>query len=525
MAELVIPNINKFQLNPDFIKQVVEEIETGDNLTRKRYAWDSDQVRTGRLKEYVQRRLVEMYPKTHTMYTVADYSVLKKVTDKLAKSYKEAPIRKIAGDKNKNASEIFTKLTDKYRLNQAMKDFDVIYTQHKYALLACFMDREPMATAAQPMLNFKFFALAPYEYDVIKDADGKVRVVILSYPPQSLTGGSGDGYDSLIAETGMSDEALKERRYTFWTDTEYAEATVSGKKGDGTDKTIQVSYPTQGGANPYGILPFVYAPMDYSVNYPNNNPLPEQTVEFNALFSVYLTSANMQVGILKITRPESQKLSIASQSMYTAIEVPQSDRPEDKPSDIEFIAPTPNMDGHKDAIVTYLTTILDEQGITGNSVINPNESFTSGLDRLIASADVQHIIEDNQELYQKVEQQIYRIVKRQLASQSQDVLPEEGFQIIYRKPKVMISDKEKLENLKLMKELNLWADYELIQAYDPNLSADEAKAKLAEIEKERAQRRAENAKQGLDEQGKPLPTPPENKFGDKKEEEKEQVKK
>jgi hypothetical protein len=470
----------QFQFTPDFIKTVVLEIEKEQNLKRKRTAFDSDEIRDGGLKPYVEKRIEQMYPKTHTMYTVSDYSVLKKIVDKKAKAYQESPVRKIVGENNKNANEIYNNIVNRYSLNQAMKGVDIAYNQHGHALLACFMDRET-GPVSQPKLNWKFYSLNPYEYDVVKDSDGKVRVVILSYPTQYLTGGTGgDGYNATISEAGRGDESRKSRMYAFWSDSEYLEVKVDGDKGS-ANVSVSLEPTLTGGKNPYGILPFVYAPADFSINYPKLSPLPMQTVEFNALFSVYLTSANMQVGVLKITRPEKQKISIASQSMYTAIEVPQSSKPEDKPSDVQFIAPTPNMAGHKEAITTYLTTILDEQGINSNAVINPSEDFASGLDRLLAQADVQNIIEENQEMYLKVEQQVYRIVSTQLASQGQPVLPDEGLQVIYRKPRVMISDREKLENLKIMKELGLWPEYELVQQYDPNLSAEEAKLKLEEI--------------------------------------------
>lgn len=473
-----------YELTLDFIKTAVLDIEKNSNLVRKRTAWDSEQIRTGNLKPYVEKRIRQMYPKTHTMYTISDYSVLKKIVDKKAKAYKEPPVRKLPGEENKNATIIYQDIVNKFALNQAMKELDVNYNQHKHGLLAVFMDRQQGVPLAKPTLNWKFYSLNPYEYDLVKDRDGKVKVVILSYPTTSVTVGSGDGYNSLIAEAGNADESDKERMYTFWTDTEYVEVIVNGDKGS---KNVSISIkdtPTKG-KNPYGVLPFVYVPMDFSVNYPNLSPLPMQTVEFNALFSVYLTSANMQVGMLKITRPEKQKITVASQSMYTAIEVPQSSRPEDKPSDVSFIAPTPNMEGHKQAITTYLTTVLDEHGINGNAVVNPSEDFSSGLDRLIAQADVQGIIEENQELYYKVEQEVYNIVSAQLKAISQGSLPEAQLQVIYKKPKVMISDKEKLENLKIMKDLGLWPEYELIQQYDPNLSEEEAKQKLSIIATEK----------------------------------------
>jgi len=474
-----------YKLTPEFIKKTVQEIETEDNLIRKRVAWNSDLIKDGGLKPFVKKRIEQMYPKTHEMYSVSDYSILKRIVDKKSKAYKESPLRRVARDEA--ASEIYNSIVKNYNLNGAMKCMDEYYNQHKYSMIAVFMDREP-GPVSKPNIFFKFYALAPYEFDVVKDSDGKVQVVILSYPSNEVSNATRkDGYNSLIAESGNNDETDRPRTYAFWTKDEHLIVTAKGKtKGD--KLTIEYS-PAKGGngLNPYGVLPFVYIPMDFNKNYPTQSPLPAQTVELNALMSVYLTSANMQIGILKITRPESQKLNISSQSLYTAIEAPQSSRPEDKPTDVEFISPSPNMSGHKEAITTYLTTILDEQGINGNQVIGANQEFNSGFDRLLAQADVQSIIEENQEMYSKVEQSIYSIVSKQLSTVGQNTLPSEGFQIIFKKPRVMITDKEKLENIKLMKDLGLWEDAELIQQYDPNLTIDEAKAKLLNIQNAKAE--------------------------------------
>lgn len=475
-----------YTLTPELVERLIKEVESAENIRRKKIAWDSEQIRTGLLKDYVQKRIKQMYPKTHEMYTVTDYSVLKKVVDKKSKAYNESPIRKVVGDENKISSEIYQEITKRNSLNQAMKEFDYQYNQHKHALIACFMDRVP---SVESKLFWKFYALAPYEYDVVKDMDGKVKVVILSYPDSYVTGMRGDGYNSLIAESGKADESVRPRTYALWTDTEHIMIKVQGSNSKRSRLLIEFMPPTPDstGVNPYGVLPFVYAPMDYDNNYPNPSPLPMQTVEFNALMSVYLTSANMQVGVLKITRPEKQKLTIGSHSLYTAIEAPQSSRPEDRPTDVQFISPQPNMTGHKEAISTYLTTILDEQGITGNAVISPNQEFSSGLDRLLSQADVQSIIEENQALYERVESEIYRIVRLQMNSVGQRMLPEEGFSIVYRKPRVMVSDSEKLQNLKTMKELGLWHDYELIQMFDPNLTTDEAIEKEQELSEKRSE--------------------------------------
>jgi hypothetical protein len=472
-------------LDSQTIEVIVRDIEKPENITRKRRAWNSELIRTGKLRPFVEARIKEMYPKTHQMYSISDYSVLAKVVSKKAKAYKESPIRRITW--KEGSSDIYNEICKRYNLNQAMNQLDIIYNEHKYGMIACMMDRE-VAPSSTAKSFWKFYALAPYEFDVIKNDDGEVKCVILSYPPSSVTSGSGsDGHDAKIAESGKADEGSDVRTYSLWTETEHKIIKVTSSRD--SKKNIIEHIPLNGnpnGVNPYGVLPFVYVPMDYDANFPNPSPLPLQTVEFNALMSVYLTSANMQVGILKITRPEKQKINIASQSLYTAIEVPQSSRPEDKPSDIDFISPNPNMSGHREAIVTYLTAILDEQGISGSQVIKADQSFSSGFDRLLAQADVQAIIEENQEMYSRVEDRIFNVVAKQLMNVNGDnslmVKEHEGsFVITYRKPRVLLSDNEKLTNLKLMKDLSLWSDAELIQMYDPNLSYDEAKEKLVQI--------------------------------------------
>lgn len=468
-------------LTQDQVYKIISEIESENNIRRKRHAFNSELVRTGGLKPFVESRVKQMYPKTHSMYTIADYSISKRINDKKAKAYKESPIRKIIGDEA--AGAIYSELTTKYDLDSAMKCFDEIYNENKYSLMASFMDRQPVGAVEKYL--FKFFALAPYEFDVILDDMGDLKVVVLSYPSKSVTAAQGDSTNFSIAEPGKGDEGSEVRKYAFWTNEQHFMVNVSGYK-----ENIKMEvYLEEGmnGLNPYGVLPFSYAPKDRSENYPNLSPLASQTVEFNALMSVYLTSANMQVGILKITRPESQKLSIASHSLYTAIEVPQSSRPEDKASDIDFISPSPNMAGHKEAIETYLKSILDEQGITSSQMLNANENFSSGFDRLLSMADVQSIIEENQKTYSKVEHDIYIIVRAQLLSVGIATLPEEGFKVTYRKPTILLSDKEKLDNLKAMKDLGLWSDWELVQMYDPNLSADEAKNKLLAIQNEKVE--------------------------------------
>jgi hypothetical protein len=462
------------QLSQQEIQDIIAEIKRPENLERKRQALKSSDVYEGALKKYVSHRIMQMYPKSWNLYTISDYSILKKIVDKKAKAYKEAVVRKL---EKPDESTAYQDIVKDYCLNEAMKELDVVYNQYKYALMGCTMD----LIDGEP--SFNFMPLDPQEFDVIKDSKGEAKIVILSYPGRELvTVADTDGMDSLIAGP-KSDEGDGKETYSFWTDDSYylVEQTVKDGKAMGPPEIKPIpSNPNN--VNPWGVLPFVYLPMNGGPNYPVPSPLCEQTVELNSLLSVYLTSGNMQVGQLVIKHPESQKIEQASSGMMTVLKMPQSSDTDAAETTAEYISPNPNMDGHRTSIMTFASLIMDEQGIRPGSGLDTAEKFTSGLDRAISEADVQDIIEANQQLYARVEEELFEIVKAQLASVNRNPFTSENIQVIYRKPKILVTETEVLANLKTMEELGLLEPWEKFVMIDPNLSEEDAKAKLARIE-------------------------------------------
>lgn len=475
------------QLDAQQIKQILDEVESEENKSRKRDSFASWQISEGGLRPYVLSKIQQMYPQTWTLYTIADYSLLKKVVDKKAKAYKESPVRSLSEDA---ASKDYSDIAQEYGLNQTMRNFDRMLNQHKYALIGSFME----LNEGKP--KFKFMSLAPHEFDCVKDSEGKLQAVILSYPDQTITGThSSDGRDSLIAGN-KSDEGVESKVYTVWTETNHyvVRARVSGKNVGSVEIMPIESNPDN--LNPWGVLPFEYAPASDTPNYPVSSSLPGQTIELNALLSVYLTSGNMQVGQLVIKHPDGQQFNSAVQGMMVSLHLPQGDA-DSRPTEADYISPSPNMDGHRTSILTFLKLILDEQGISGAQAIEGQaQDFASGLDRMLSEADVQDAVELNQDTYGWVERQIYKIVRRQLQSANLGMnLPDEELKVLYRKPRMLISDTEKLGNLKLMMELGLLEEWEKFSVFDPNVSEDQAKEKIARIKAERSKALSEMALQ------------------------------
>lgn len=465
------------ELSLEQISQVISEIESYENQERKRIAFESFQIYGGNLKPYVKNKIMQMYPKTWEAYTIADYSVLKKITDKKSKAYKQPPVRKL---ESQEENQRYQDIISKYDLNQAMKKLDRFYNQHKYTMLAVFQDKYQDGSPF-----WKFIPLEPYEFDVIKDDNGNVKVVILTYPDQSITvGADNDGTDTIIAGE-KADEGKQTKIYAFWTDTNhYLIKVKKDKNSAGIPEFMmsQMDIPNNpNNVNPYGVLPFVYLPYCDGVNYPIPSNLGGQTVELNSLLSVYLTSGNMQIGQMVVKYPEGQEIQMVTQGLMTGLRLPQSKDPDAAETSAEYISPSPNMDAHRTSIMTYMAMIMDEQGIQAKKAIDDNEKFTSGLDRMLSESDVQDIVEDNQDNYAKVEQDVYKIIARQSELAGLGSFSSENLRVVYQKPKMLVSETDKLNNIQKMLELGLIEEWEKFMLIDPNLTEEEAKEKLARI--------------------------------------------
>lgn len=460
------------------VLKLVAETELSENILRKKEAYKSFQCYEGNLRYYVLDRLKEMYPQTFSMFQISDYSVLKKIVDKKSKAYKENPVRKLDSEEE---TKLYQSIIESYSLNEAMKKIDKYYNQHKYCLLSVFFERSK-DYFGKVNDNFKFIPLAPYEFDVKFTEMGVLECVILSYPDQQVvTGSPSDGYNSQIAGN-IQDMGADKKVYAVWTQTNHWIVQGQKRANGEWNHNLIFNEGNPSNINPYGVIPFVYLPMDFISDYPVSSPLQYQTVELNAEMSTYYTSGSMQIGTLVLKYPTSQAIESVVQGLFTGMKLPQSENPDAPETTADYIAPSPNMSGHREAILTHISAILDEQGINSNQLINPNESFTSGFDRLLASADVQDIIEDNQGFYRKVEQGVYHIIQSIYKNFiKRDVFKSEKLNVYYKKPKILVSDTDKLNNIEKMDSLGLILPWEKFMLMDPNLSEDDAKQRIDEM--------------------------------------------
>lgn len=475
-------------LDSSVIQTILSEIENSEEIDRKIYSWDNYQIFSGNQEAYVLEELRAKRPKSYKSYTVSNISVSSMVVNKLAKSYKEAPKRILPTEQKADSYEMLLKEAGAER---QLKEFDCYYNLHRDALFwVNYRAKEQ---------RYFFQALQQHEYSLIRNKDtGDLECVILSYPDTTITGANaytgGDGESNLLAEQ-QADGGGQTKVYAMWTKEQHVVIKVvteylQTRSGTQVKKSIEY-VPIEGNPrniNFLGIIPFVYKSKSTSPEYPTPNPIKNQTVTFNALFSELLTTANIQgAGILKFKYPEKMQgqFDQMHHGLTTALELPQSSRPDDAPTEAEYISPSPALEAQKDVYLSYLKQVLAEHGITTSQNLEM-QNFSSGIERLISQADVQSIISENQNCYTELEEEIFEIVKRWDEFLGQRKFSrEDELQVIYPKPKVLISDKETLETIEKRLSLGLIEKWEALVMLDPNMSEKDAREKLDRIQSER----------------------------------------
>jgi len=489
-------------LDQTVISTILNEINWGEERDRKRQAFDAYQVYSGNLKTYVEEQLSVTRPKSWQSYSISNISISKMVTNKLARSYDAAPLREVMDsddDTNKIKSEYLSSIYEEGDASRQLKEMDQITNLHRHGLFWVNWRVEEQ--------RWHFLALAPYEFSTIRNKDtGVLECVILKYPDTTITSGArsmfgaagGDGRANWIAESQV-DGGGQSDVYAIWTNTQHVVVEVQDEEvvtGSSKKYKRNITYvpiednPTN--VNPLGIIPFVYVSKDNSPDNPTINPITEQTITFNSLWSELLTAANVQgTSIFTLSYPESQQgnLETLTHGITTGVELPQKED-SDIRTTADFISPSPDLANQREVYTNYLRMIMAEHGITNSQGLDGSgaEMHPSALDRIIANADVQNIIYQNQQtLYEPLEMQIFEIIKAygERVLNDSTFSKDDSVMVKYPKPKILISDKETLDNI-ITRVNNGWMmDWEALVAIDPNLTENEAKQKIDDIQSER----------------------------------------
>jgi hypothetical protein len=470
--------------NKGHLEQLIFEIDGYSNKNRKAEAWKLFECLEDNQRPYVLNELAKIYPETFQKFRIGDINITGKAIHKKAKAYKQNPKREL---KNEKETLAYNDLLEEAKASRAFKEADIIFNAHKYvALWVNYINPKSILDSGK----YNFQALAPYEYDLLRNPlTGEPLIFILHYPDTTITGGD-DGIEQVITES-QKDTAAESKIYSIWSKDKKVKVRRIVPAINGVLNVAEAKLEIiETVENELKRLPVAFLSRDLAVDYPLPSQLANKSVDWNVGFSDLKTAASAQGhGQLVIEHPNGQAIETPHLGKHTAILLPQSNKEKDAPTKASYINANPDLAGQLSVLKFDLMNILDDEGITSKSAIEGGiDEVKSGYDRLLKEADVQDIIEDNQSLYASLENEVYLIVKATEDGLNKKTFTSDKLSITFEKPKVMISDTETLANIEKREQLGLLKAHEKHIIINPNLGEEQARQREEEIQAEKTAR-------------------------------------
>jgi hypothetical protein len=354
---------------------------------------------------------------------------------------------------------------------------------------------------------------APWQYDVIEDYYDREKplvVVVSDFLERNSVGMAStsdqagrhpganapavtDLKDDIIADA-PSDAGMGERRQFIWWSNSYHFTT--DEKGE-----VLADSSPNGLLNPIGMLPFVNNAEEQDGQFwaVGGDDLIDGSILVNKLvtdmnFISYLQGYGQWV--LKGQNVSKEKFKMGPNNAIILEYDPSKDEPE--PS-VEVITASPPLAEWRQIVEQYVALLLTTNNLSPSNVsgaLSAND-FPSGIAILIEQSESTDDITDTQKQYVAIERTLWEILRRWLdvydnaGALCEDFaaigkLPEElDLSIKFMEAKPAITEAEKLANIKVRKDLGINEQVDLIMLDNPDMTREEAEAKLKAILEEK----------------------------------------
>lgn len=513
--------INESQiLDPGFRKAVIEEITGTENVERKRRELRKYEIYRDMTRKWVVESLLQEGLKNETVRIMetraSNISIAKKIVNKLAQNYVHGVLRTI-DDKNSQTS--IDDLTKELDFNSKMDKADKYVQLFKNTLVGIIPENDfKFSSPEAQKFKLKMKVIPPYLYDAIEDKSDneEARVIILTdfVERNSLSGhgltlntdgrgalgfshGSprferGNRRDEIIADE-PSDQGEDVRTFIWWSDKFHLTTDENGA-------IIRDNTP-EDELNPIAMMPYISLAEDQDCEFwaQGGDDLIEGSVLINKLLTDMFSIANHQGwGQLVIAGKNAteRKLEVGPHNALV-FDVEEGDP---APS-VTFASANPPLDQWMQMIEQYTALLLSTNNLSPRAVSNKldSQSSASGIAMLIEKSESTADMKHRQKLFSDNEPVIWEAIRRwhslffERGALTPDFMAINTFgdsqvSLDFIQPQQIATEKDKLEEIRMRKDLGINTEIEIIQIDNPTLTAKEAEKKLLSIKEEKLNR-------------------------------------
>lgn len=514
-------------LDPAVRKKIIEDIKGTENSARKHEMYKRYQCYKDQTFRYVRAELLKQFdPSTvfEMSYALSNIAIVRKVIDKLARVYKYGVEREvyINGVESEELSDSIKAISDELDANRKFKKANRFFKLFKNTLM--YVRPKPISDEIDAMQIIKLDPLPPYLYDVVElegEREKPMAIILSDYSPskhglngaplQSVVPGTdgrhgnalnaysfpGDGIDQSIADT-PGDE--KSKGYVFWTNKYHFVCNDKGEIIGGPEDYL----------NPIGEMPFVNYAEDQDGSYwaIGGEDLTDGAVLMNSMITNILHIAITQ-GYGQLVVTGSDIPSQIKVGPNKAIKLTQLEG--DPTPTFEFKNANPPLDQLRSLVEMYVALLLTTNNLSTSGVasnLSGGSTFPSGIAMMIDKAESMEDVEDQRQIFADNEPLVWEMYAKwaKLLSGKGELdeclaeypLPEDfDLRLKFGKPVAIESEKERLEVLKLKRDMGIISLVDALKTENPDLTDEEAEKKLAEILEENMKRMVTNGQSNL----------------------------
>lgn len=491
-------------LDPNFRAKVIAEILGSENKNRKMRELRKYEIYKDKTRKWVIESLTkELAPETIAQMEnrAANISVCRKIVNKLARCYVAGVSRKLPDDTSQESVDL---LVDELDFNTVMRKAERFLQLFKNTMIQVYPEICETEEDGQKF-EIETRVLPPFLYDVIEDPKDKEKaaIVILTefvernqFVEQTLQPGTdgrnnkglipqfdvGNKKDDIIADEPEDSGRGPKRTFIWWSKSYHFTTDQGGE--------IIPDLSPEDQANPILKLPFVNLADDQDGQFwaMGGEDLIEGSILVNVLLTDLFGISNAQ-GWGQMVIKGKNLPKIIQGGPHRAIMLEYDDG--DPVPDVNFQSSNPPLDAWMRMVEQYVALLLSTNDLAPASVSGKLDAntFPSGIAMLIEQSEATAATEDKQKIFQDAEPEIWELVRAWHELYFDMGILEEDFAAIPKFPsadvglhfqasKPVVSETEKIANLKARSDLGLASKLDLIKLDNPDLTDEEAETKL-----------------------------------------------
>ena len=395
----------------------VAKIESNTNKGRKTTSYQASEIYNDRIKEYVIEELREQFSENTVkeLPIVSSVNICKRIVNELSCIYSDAPTREfteLTDDQVKTMELVYDDMNANTKLNLANR----LYKNHDQCLIQIMPKHGALSMRV----------LKPHQWDSVpmdNDPETAKAIIISTY----------DNHDELQESADNPGSATGVETTYKQASENYKEELAFKKQGQHkvyAVYTMQEQFRMDSRGNILGepvpnplasanMLPFIDVSKDKEFEYwvRTENPYAQFTRSFNAAMSTVQQVVKMQgfaVGVLK--GPQDLLMESITIGPNVILKLP-NDEAAGITTDFQYVNPGSDIAGSIAYLEVLLTTFLSSNGIDPKTVTMSGEgqTYNSGIERLLSMIEKVSASRSDYDMFAKVEQEVYRLIKEWLS--------------------------------------------------------------------------------------------------------------